>query len=165
MASEVNVASSVWFMAQVAGRGAVPIARAGCDRASFALPVRYAAVNKSCGSCSDFVSSGRRCAEFESRRSPPVAACGDRGESPPFATGADHPPPVFAPRRYELDGRVLAEEFASGAGAVGVAGEGEDFGVVDEAADHGCGDDDVGERFAPPAAGFGGSAGHRDGCD
>ncbi|MBE1579653.1 hypothetical protein H4W30_006713 [Amycolatopsis roodepoortensis] len=32
---------------------------------------------------------------------------------------------------------VFGEEFAALAGAVGVAGEGEDFGVVDEAVDHG----------------------------
>jgi hypothetical protein len=44
---------------------------------------------------------------------------------------------------------VFAEEFAAGAGAVGVAVEGEDFGVVDESVDHGCGDDVVGEGFAP----------------
>ena len=36
------------------------------------------------------------------------------------------------------------------AGAVGVAGEGEDLGVVNEAVDHGCGDDVVG-RGLPPA--------------
>lgn len=39
------------------------------------------------------------------------------------------------------------------AGAVGVAGEGEDLGVVDEAVDHGCGDDVVGEGLAPAAEG------------
>jgi hypothetical protein len=43
---------------------------------------------------------------------------------------------------------VFGEEFAAGAGAVGVAGEGEDFGVVDQAVDHGCGDDVVGEGLA-----------------
>ena len=48
---------------------------------------------------------------------------------------------------------VLGEEFAAGAGAVGVAGEGEDLGVVDEAVDHGCGDDVVGEGLAPAAEG------------
>ena len=40
---------------------------------------------------------------------------------------------------------LLGEEFASLAGAVGVAGEGEDFGVVHEPVDHGCGDDVVAE--------------------
>ena len=39
---------------------------------------------------------------------------------------------------------MFGEEFASLAGAVGVAGEGEDLGVVDEAVDHG-GDDAVGK--------------------
>jgi hypothetical protein len=38
-------------------------------------------------------------------------------------------------------------------GAVGVAGEGEDLGVVDEAVDHGGGDDVVGEGLAPAAEG------------
>ncbi|GAA4264301.1 hypothetical protein GCM10022255_116670 [Dactylosporangium darangshiense] len=40
------------------------------------------------------------------------------------------------------------------AGAVGVAGEGEDFGVVDESVDHGGGDDVVGEGFAPSIWGW-----------
>ena len=40
-------------------------------------------------------------------------------------------------------GAVLAEQFAAGAGAVGVAGEGEHFRVVDETIDHGRGDDVV----------------------
>src|SRR4051794_36068425 len=35
--------------------------------------------------------------------------------------------------------------------AVAVAFEGDDFGVVDEAVDHGCGDDVVAEDFAPAA--------------
>jgi hypothetical protein len=39
-------------------------------------------------------------------------------------------------------GAVFLEEFAALAGAVGVAGESEDFGVVDESVDHG--------RGAPP---------------
>jgi hypothetical protein len=34
---------------------------------------------------------------------------------------------------------------------VAVAFEGDDFGVVDEAVDHGCGDDVVAEHLAPPA--------------
>ena len=46
---------------------------------------------------------------------------------------------------------VLGEEFAAGAGAVGVAGEGEDLGVVDEAVDHRGGDDLVAEDLAPAA--------------
>lgn len=50
-------------------------------------------------------------------------------------------------------GAVLAEEFATCTGAVGVAGEGEHFSVMDEAVDHGCGDDVVGEGFAPAANG------------
>lgn len=42
------------------------------------------------------------------------------------------------------------KELASGPRSVGVAGEGEDLGVVDEAVDHCAGDDDVvGEDPAP----------------
>ncbi len=44
------------------------------------------------------------------------------------------------------------EELAAGSGAVGVAGEGEDLGVVDEAVDHRGRDDVVAEDFAPPTA-------------
>ena len=42
------------------------------------------------------------------------------------------PPPGWS----VVVGAVFLEEFAALAGAVGVAGEGEDFGVVDEAVDH-----------------------------
>ena len=38
--------------------------------------------------------------------------------------------------------------------SVGVAAEGDDFGVVDESVDHGCGDDLVAEDFTPAAEGF-----------
>jgi hypothetical protein len=38
--------------------------------------------------------------------------------------------------------------------SVGVSFEGGDFGVVDEAVDHGCCDDIVAEDFAPAAEGF-----------
>lgn len=41
-------------------------------------------------------------------------------------------------------GSVFGEEFAAGSGAVGVSGEGEDLCVVDEAIDHGRGDNVVG---------------------
>jgi hypothetical protein len=37
---------------------------------------------------------------------------------------------------------------------VGVAAEGDDFGVVDESVDHGCGDDFVTEDFTPAAERF-----------
>jgi hypothetical protein len=37
---------------------------------------------------------------------------------------------------------------------VGVAAEGDDFGVVDESVDHGGGDDVVAEDFAPAAERF-----------
>ncbi len=47
----------------------------------------------------------------------------------------------------------FGEEFASLAGAVGVAGEGEDFGRVDEAVDHGGCDDVVGEGLSPASEG------------
>ena len=43
-------------------------------------------------------------------------------------------------------GRGL-EELASSAGSVGVAGEGEDLGVVYEPVDHRCGDDVVADTF------------------
>jgi hypothetical protein len=52
-------------------------------------------------------------------------------------------------RKQELVAAVLGEEFAAGAGAVGVSVEGEDFGVVDKAVDHGRGDDVVGEGLSP----------------
>ena len=44
---------------------------------------------------------------------------------------------------------VFGEEFAAGAGAVGLPGQGQDFGVVDEAVDHGGGDDLVAEDLTP----------------
>lgn len=44
---------------------------------------------------------------------------------------------------------VFGQQFAAGAGAVGLAGQGEDFGVVDEAVDHGGGDDFIAEHFGP----------------
>jgi len=44
---------------------------------------------------------------------------------------------------------LLGEEFSALAGVVGVAGEGEDLGVVDEPVDHRGGDNVVGEGFAP----------------
>jgi hypothetical protein len=43
---------------------------------------------------------------------------------------------------------VFGEELAALAGAVGVAGEGENLGVVHQPVDHGCGDDVVGKGFA-----------------
>ncbi|GAA4886677.1 hypothetical protein GCM10023403_62880 [Pseudonocardia benzenivorans] len=49
---------------------------------------------------------------------------------------------------------LFGEELAALAGAVGVAGEGEDLGVMDEAVDHGRGDDVVGERLAPAIWGW-----------
>jgi hypothetical protein len=45
----------------------------------------------------------------------------------------------------------LGEELAALAGAVGVAGEGEDLGVVHEPVDHGRGDDIIGKGFTPAA--------------
>ena len=53
--------------------------------------------------------------------------------------------------RFVLVVAVLGEEFSAGAGAVGVAGEGEDLGVVDEPVDHGGGDHVVAEDLAPAA--------------
>ena len=44
---------------------------------------------------------------------------------------------------------LLGEELAALAGAVGVAGQREDLGVVDEAVDHGCGHDVAAEDLAP----------------
>lgn len=46
---------------------------------------------------------------------------------------------------------VLAQQFAACAGAVGVPGQGEHFGVMDEAVDHRRGDEVIGERLAPPS--------------
>ena len=51
-------------------------------------------------------------------------------------------------------GSVLGEKFSAGSGAVGVAGEGEYFGVMDESVDHRCSDDVVGERLAPSIWGW-----------
>src|SRR5665648_495455 len=48
---------------------------------------------------------------------------------------------------------VFGEEFAAGAGAVGLAGQGQDFGVVDEAVDYRGGDDFVAEDLAPAPEG------------
>jgi hypothetical protein len=45
----------------------------------------------------------------------------------------------------------LGEEFSALAGAVGVAGKGEDLGVVDEPVDHRGGGNVVGEGFGPSA--------------
>ena len=46
---------------------------------------------------------------------------------------------------------VFGEEFAAGSGAVGVASEGQDLGVVHQAVDHGRGHDVVGEGLSPCA--------------
>jgi hypothetical protein len=48
---------------------------------------------------------------------------------------------------------LLGQQLAALAGAVGVAGQGEDLGVVDQSVDHRGGDDVVGEGLAPAAAG------------
>src|SRR5262245_58808366 len=48
---------------------------------------------------------------------------------------------------------AFGEEVAALAGPVGVAGEGEDLGVVDEPVDHGGGYDVVGEGLAPAPEG------------
>lgn len=62
----------------------------------------------------------------------------------------DHP----GPGSVALGTVLLSEEFAALPGAVGVAGQGEDLGVVDEAVDHGCGHDVVRERLAPTIWGW-----------
>ena len=49
---------------------------------------------------------------------------------------------------------LLGQQLSALAGAVGVAGQGEDLGVVDQSVDHrGGGGDVVGEGLAPAAAG------------
>jgi hypothetical protein len=50
-------------------------------------------------------------------------------------------------------GDTRAKEFASASRAVGVAGERDDFGMMNEAVDHRGGDDVVGEDLTPPAKG------------
>lgn len=48
-----------------------------------------------------------------------------------------------------LLGSIFDEQLATSAGAVGVPGQGEHFGVMHTAVDHGCGHDIVGKRFSP----------------
>jgi hypothetical protein len=50
-------------------------------------------------------------------------------------------------------GAVLGEEFAAGTGPVGIAGEGENLGVVHQTINHGRGDNVVGERLTPSPEG------------
>src|SRR6266540_4781807 len=47
----------------------------------------------------------------------------------------------------------LGQQLAALAGAVGVTGEGEDLGVVDQPVDHRCGHDVVGEGLTPAPEG------------
>lgn len=46
-----------------------------------------------------------------------------------------------------VGGAIFSEEFAAGAGAVGIAGQGKDFGVMHKAVDHGSGHHITGERL------------------
>ena len=75
------------------------------------------------------------------------AACQRRPNTDPLATGENRPPC----RSWFLgDGCGDAAE-VSVFEPVGVAFEGDDIGVVDEAVDHGRGDDVVAEHLAPTA--------------
>src|SRR6218665_2522940 len=57
------------------------------------------------------------------------------------------------PRGSVCVGAVFGDEIGATVGAVGVSGEGEDFGVVDEAVDHRGRDDVVSECLAPASEG------------
>ena len=68
----------------------------------------------------------------------------------PWGSGKFDPP---GGRLVAVRAVFLGEKLASLAGAVGIAGQGQDLGVVDESVDHGGGDYVVGEGLSPAAEG------------